>query len=81
MVEQVAEISMVEQATEVSMEMSAASDHSCAHHWQIATPDGETSDASCKFCGATRSFANYSPGRTMTRSAKAPTNSGGGMRV
>ena len=63
---------MVEQQTEVMMEMSAASDDSCAHHWQIATPDGETSDASCKICGATRSFANYSPGRTMTRSVKAP---------
>ncbi len=46
----------------------------CAHHWQIDTPNGETSDASCKFCGATRSFANYSPARTMTRGAKAPAN-------
>jgi len=62
-----------------SDEMSLSGERSCAHHWQIASPDGETSDACCKNCGATRSFANYSPGRTMTRSAKAPP--AGGMKV
>lgn len=55
--------------------MNGADDHSCAHHWQIETPNGETSEACCKRCGATRSFANYSPGRTMTRSTKATSNS------
>jgi len=39
----------------------------CAHHWQIETPNGETSEACCKLCGATRSFANYSHRRPMTR--------------
>lgn len=63
----------VEQSMELRADMSGL-EVMCAHHWQIDTPNGETSDASCKFCGATRSFANYSPARTMTRGAKAPAN-------
>jgi len=50
---------------------SDAAGMACAHHWQIATPNGETSDGVCKYCGATRSFANYSARKAMTRSAKA----------
>jgi len=44
----------------------------CAHHWQIETPAGETSKGICKRCGASRAFANYSPGRTTTRTMKPP---------
>lgn len=47
----------------------------CSHHWQIETPAGETSLGVCKLCGATRSFANYSAGRTMTRSNKPASQS------
>ncbi len=65
---------MVEQQMELRAGIGEMNDRSCAHHWQIASPAGETSDAQCKLCGATRSFANYSPGRTMTRSVKAPSN-------
>ena len=43
---------------------------SCAHHWQIATPNGEMSEGTCKFCGATRSFLNSTRPRTMTRNTK-----------
>lgn len=70
---------MIEQRSELRIDMNLAGANSCAHHWQIDTPNGETSDACCKTCGATRSFANYSPGRTMTRSVKAPATNG--MRV
>jgi hypothetical protein len=49
----------------------------CAHYWLIETPAGESSQARCKSCGATRAFLNYSQRRTMTRSVKptAPTAS------
>ena len=42
----------------------------CAHHWRIETPSGEVSMGVCKHCGATRSFANYSERKTMTRAVK-----------
>ena len=58
---------MVEQGTDLRLEMSAPPAVTCAHHWQIETPNGETSEACCKICGATRSFANYSHRRPMTR--------------
>lgn len=63
---------MVEQRTDVRIELSAAEAPVCAHHWQIDTPNGETSDACCKICGATRSFANYSHRRPMTRTVRPP---------
>jgi len=69
---------LIEQRSELRVDLNLSGLNTCAHHWQIETPNGETSEACCKTCGATRSFANYSPGRTMTRSAKAPNN---GMRV
>lgn len=50
----------------------------CAHYWMIETPNGEMSEASCKYCGAKRSFANYSPARTMARSNKGQAN---GLKV
>ena len=36
----------------------------------IETPNGETSQASCKHCGKTRDFLNYSQRKVMTRSVK-----------
>jgi hypothetical protein len=30
-----------------------------AHRWRIAEPNGPTSAASCKFCGAVREFKNW----------------------
>ena len=69
---------MVEHQTDLRIDLSTAQTLSapevtCAHHWQIDTPNGETSDASCKLCGATRSFANYSHRRPMTRTVRPPT--------
>ncbi len=49
----------------------------CAHHWQIETPAGESSQGRCKICGATRSFLNYSQRRTITRATKGATASQG----
>jgi hypothetical protein len=63
---------MVEQSTDLRIELSAPEDVTCAHHWQIETPNGETSEACCKLCGATRSFANYSHRRPMTRTVRTP---------
>lgn len=42
----------------------------CAHHWRIESPAGEVSMGVCKLCGASRSFANYSERKTMTRVIK-----------
>jgi len=69
---------MVEQRTDLRLDLTSAQDLSapivtCAHHWQIETPNGETSEACCKYCGATRSFANYSHRRPMTRTNTRPT--------
>jgi hypothetical protein len=36
----------------------------------IETPNGETSQARCKRCGANRDFLNYSQRKVMTRSVK-----------
>ena len=63
---------MVEQRTDLRIEVSAPEALTCAHHWQIETPNGETSEACCKICGATRSFANYSHRRPMTRTVRTP---------
>jgi hypothetical protein len=30
----------------------------CAHHWVIATPNGETSVGRCKVCGLEKEFPN-----------------------
>ncbi len=30
----------------------------CAHHWVIASPDGEMSAGKCKVCGAVKEFPN-----------------------
>ena len=31
----------------------------CAHHWDIAAPDGPTSLGVCRNCGDTKEFANH----------------------
>ena len=30
----------------------------CAHHWVIAMPNGETSSGRCKICGVEKEFPN-----------------------
>lgn len=30
----------------------------CTHHWTIESPNGPTSQASCKLCGQTKVFFN-----------------------
>ncbi|TMB98489.1 MAG: hypothetical protein E6J42_05755 [Chloroflexi bacterium] len=56
----------------VDSEVSDAPRSDCAHHWQIETPAGEVSEAVCKLCGASRSFANYSQRRTTSRTIRPP---------
>jgi len=63
---------MVEQRTEAASPEATAT--GCAHHWQIETPAGETSEAMCKYCGATRSFANYNQRRATARTIKPTAN-------
>ena len=48
----------------------------CAHHWQIATPNGVTSEGVCKRCGKSRAFLNYSQRKMMVRSVKSNGNNG-----
>jgi hypothetical protein len=57
--------------------LSDASPDGCAHHWQIATPNGETSEGICKRCGKTRDFLNYSQRKMMVRSVKSNGNGNG----
>jgi hypothetical protein len=62
---------MVEQRTETRM-TEASLDVECAHHWRIETPAGETSRGTCKICGATRDFANYTQRRATARQVRPP---------
>ncbi len=66
---------MVEQVREATATNGGPEGFSegCAHHWQIETPAGESSQGRCKICGATRSFLNYSQRRTITRAPKTAT--------
>jgi hypothetical protein len=59
-----------------TLESSAGGDD-CAHHWQIETPNGETSEGVCKRCGKTRAFLNYSQRKMMVRSVKSNGNGNG----
>jgi hypothetical protein len=58
-----------QRAETTTLEADAGGD-GCAHHWQIATPNGETSLGVCKLCGKTRDFLNYSQRKMMVRSVK-----------
>ena len=33
----------------------------CNHHWEIAPPEGPTSEGVCLKCGMTKPFPNYLP--------------------
>jgi hypothetical protein len=44
--------SIVKEAPEVAEQAA------CAHHWVIATPDGEMSLGKCKVCGTEKEFPN-----------------------
>lgn len=39
-------------------EMEVVEAPACAHHWVIASPDGEMSAGKCKACGAEKEFPN-----------------------
>jgi hypothetical protein len=52
----------------------------CEHWWQIESPNGETSQGTCKHCGASRSFSNSSQTRMMARSVR-PANNANKMSV
>ena len=55
-------------------------DDGCAHHWQIATPNGVTSEGVCKRCGKSRAFLNYSQRKMMVRSVKSNGSSNNGNK-
>src|SRR3989338_8116035 len=46
---------IVNQSPEVSPSQGAI----CKHHWMIETPNGPTSNGTCKNCGDERPFVNY----------------------
>ena len=46
---------IVNQSPEVSPSQGAI----CKHHWMIETPNGPTSNGTCKNCGDERTFVNY----------------------
>ena len=63
---------MAEQRAEtITLESEVGVIDDCAHHWQIATPNGVTSEGVCKRCGKSRAFLNYSQRKMMVRSVKS----------
>ena len=66
---------MAEQRAEtITLESDVGVIDDCAHHWQIATPNGVTSEGVCKRCGKSRAFLNYSQRKMMVRSVKSNGN-------
>ena len=65
-----------QQADTLTLDPEASVDDGCAHHWQIATPNGVTSEGVCKRCGKSRAFLNYSQRKMMVRSVKPNGNNG-----
>jgi hypothetical protein len=74
------EVSLAEQRAELAPAQAEVSSD-CAHHWMIETPNGESSSARCKSCGATRNFLNYSQRKVLTRSVKPANNNTQKMSV
>ncbi len=67
---------MAEQQSEtVTLESDVSVIDDCAHNWQIATPNGVTSEGVFKRCGKSRAFLNYSQRKMMVRSVKSNGNS------
>ncbi len=63
---------MAEQRAEtITLDPDAIVADECAHHWQIATPNGVTSEGVCKRCGKSRAFLNTSQRKMMVRSVKS----------
>ena len=68
---------MAEQRAEtITLDPDVSAVDECAHHWQIATPNGVTSEGVCKRCGKSRAFLNYSQRKMMVRSVKSNGNNG-----
>ncbi len=65
-----------QQADTITLDPEASLDDGCAHHWQIATPNGVTSEGVCKRCGKSRAFLNYSQRKMMVRSVKSNGSNG-----
>ena len=66
---------MAEQRAEtITLDPDVSVADECAHHWQIATPNGVTSEGVCKRCGKSRAFLNYSQRKMMVRSVKSNGN-------
>jgi hypothetical protein len=66
-----------QRAETITLESDVSVVDDCAHHWQIATPNGVTSEGVCKRCGKSRAFLNYSQRKMMVRSVKSNGNSNG----
>lgn len=45
-------------AAVAEIEIEVVTAPSCAHHWVIASPNGEMSTGRCKVCGAEKEFPN-----------------------
>jgi len=65
-----------QRADTITLESDVSTVDDCAHHWQIATPNGVTSEGVCKRCGKSRAFLNYSQRKMMVRSVKSNGNNG-----
>jgi len=61
---------LAQQRAPLTVAQSDVAADECAHHWMIDTPNGESSQATCKRCGKIRDFLNYSQRKVMTRSVK-----------
>lgn len=71
--------------TTVQEATAAAEQPACAHHWVIATPDGEMSLGRCKVCGLEKEFPNSAEDGLWERNVpksrwtgRADSDSGGG---
>ncbi len=44
--------------TQQAAELADAVESDCAHHWAIESPNGPTSNGTCKRCGEIKEFKN-----------------------
>ena len=53
--------------TDTALHESETQTATCAHHWLIDSPNGETSRGRCKHCGAEKEFPNSAEDRLWER--------------